>query len=316
MIQGDSVRVGQTLVKHPQLEAVGFTGSLRGGRALFDTAARRPRPIPVFAEMGSLNPIVISPRALEVRGEDIAAGLVNSVTLGCGQFCTKPGLVFVVDDATSQAFITRVAELMDQRQPGVLLNQAVLAHLSADVERTRATGHVSERTATDAVVLEGYSFPNTIFQTTAEQFIRDESLQNEHFGPVTLFVMCPTPDALFEAVDSLDGTLTATVHSEAEETGLTGELFSRLREKSGRLIWNSFPTGVEVVHAMQHGGPYPATTAPQTTSVGMTAIKRFMRPIAFQDLPDDLLPDALQDANPLNIWRIVDNQFTRDPIRP
>ncbi|HML20930.1 MAG TPA: aldehyde dehydrogenase (NADP(+)) [Aggregatilinea sp.] len=316
MIQGDSVRVGQTLVKHPQLEAVGFTGSLRGGRALFDTAARRPRPIPVFAEMGSLNPMVISPRALAVRGEDIAAGLVNSVTLGCGQFCTKPGLVFVVDDAVSQAFITRVAELMDQRQPGVLLNQAVLAHLSADVERTRATGHVSERTATDAVVLEGYSFPNTIFQTTAEQFIRDESLQNEHFGPVTLFVMCPTPDALFEAVDSLDGTLTATVHSEAEETGLTGELFSRLREKSGRLIWNSFPTGVEVVHAMQHGGPYPATTAPQTTSVGMTAIKRFMRPIAFQDLPDDLLPDALQNANPLNIWRIVDNQFTRDPIRP
>ncbi len=315
MLQGDTVRVGQTLVEHPQLEAVGFTGSLRGGRALFDTAARRPRPIPVFAEMGSINPIVISPQALAVRGDDIAAGLVNSVTLGGGQFCTKPGLVFVVDDAASQAFIARVAELMDQRQPGVLLNQAVLTHLSADVERTCATGHVSERTATDAVTPEGYSFPNTVFQTTGEQFIRDESLQNEHFGPVAIFVTCPTPDVLFEAVESLHGNLTATVHSEAEETGFTGELFSRLREKAGRLIWNGFPTGVEVVYAMQHGGPYPATTAPQTTSVGMTAIKRFMRPVAFQDLPDSLLPDALQDANPLNIWRVVDNQLTRDPLR-
>lgn len=314
MVQGDTVRVGQTLVEHPQLEAVGFTGSLRGGRALFDTAARRPRPIPVFAEMGSLNPVVISPQALAVRGEDIAAGLVNSVTLGCGQFCTKPGLVFVVDDDASQTFIARVAELMDQRQPGVLLNEAVLARLSVDVERTYATGRVSEQTVTDAVAPEGYSFPNTVFQTTAEQFIRDESLQDEHFGPVTMFVTCPTPDALFEAVESLHGNLTATVHSEPEESAFTSELFSRLREKAGRLIWNGFPTGVEVVYAMQHGGPYPATTAPQTTSVGLMAIKRFMRPVAFQDLPDALLPEALQDANPLNIWRVVDNQLTREPL--
>lgn len=315
LIQGDTVRVGQTLVEHPQLEAVGFTGSLRGGRALFDLAARRPRPIPVFAEMGSINPIVISPQALAVRGEDIGVGLVNSVTLGCGQFCTKPGLVFVIDDATSQAFIARVAELMDQRQPGVLLNGAILAHLTADVEQTRATGQVSERTGNDAVTPQGYCFPNTVFETTAEQFIHDQSLQNEHFGPVMMFVTCPTSDKLIEAVESLHGNLTATVHSEAEETAFSGELFSRLREKAGRLIWNGFPTGVEVGYAMQHGGPYPATTAPQTTSVGMTAIKRFMRPVAFQDFPDVLLPDALQDANPLNIWRTVDHQLTRDPIR-
>jgi 2,5-dioxopentanoate dehydrogenase len=315
MVQGDTVRVGQTLVEHPQLEAVGFTGSLRGGRALFDTAARRPRPIPVFAEMGSINPVVISPQALAVRGEDIATGLVNSITLGCGQFCTKPGLVFVVDDDASKAFIARVAELMDGRQPGVLLNQAILARLSADVERTCATGRVSERTTTDAVAPEGYSFPNTVFQTTVEQFIRDESLQDEHFGPVAMFVTCPTPDALLEAVEALHGNLTATVHSEPEESALTSELFSRLREKVGRLIWNGFPTGVEVGYAMQHGGPYPATTAPQTTSVGMMAIKRFMRPVAFQNLPDSLLPDALQDANPLNIWRVVDSQLTREPLR-
>ncbi|MBN2470908.1 MAG: aldehyde dehydrogenase (NADP(+)) [Anaerolineae bacterium] len=315
MVQGDTIRVGQTLVKHPQLEAVGFTGSLNGGRALFDSAASRPRPIPVFAEMGSINPVVISPQALATRAEDIASGLVTSVTLGCGQFCTKPGLVFVVDDDASRAFIARVAELMDQRQPGVLLNQAVLARLAEDVERTAATGGVAERTASDVVAPEGYCYPNTVFQTTAEQFIHDQSLQNEHFGPVTMFVTCPTPDALFEAVESLHGNLTATVHSEAEEAAFTGELFSRLREKVGRLIWNGFPTGVEVGYAMQHGGPYPATTAPQTTSVGVMAIKRFMRPVAYQNLPDALLPEALQDANPLNIWRVVDAQLTREPIR-
>src|SRR5690606_24647571 len=282
---------------------------------LFDTAARRPRPIPVFAEMGSVNPVVISPQALAVRGEAIAEGLVNSVTLGCGQFCTKPGLVFVVDDAASRAFIARVAELMAQRQPGVLLNQAVLTHLTAAVEHTRATGKVAEWTASDAPPSDGYRFPTTVFETTAEQFIRDASLQTEHFGPVTMFVTCPTPDALFEALESLHGNLTATVHSEAEETAFTSELFSRLREKAGRLIWNGFPTGVEVGYAMQHGGPYPATTAPQTTSVGVTAIKRFLRPIAFQNVPDALLPEALQDANPLNIWRVVDGQLTREPLR-
>src|SRR5690606_38337002 len=178
-----------------------------------------------------------------------------------------------------------------------------------------ATGSVSEWAAAAPEAPAGYSFPNTVFQTTAEQFIRDASLHNEHFGPVTMFVTCPTPAALFEAVEALHGTLTATVHSEPEEAAFTGELFSRLREKAGRLIWNGFPTGVEVGYAMQHGGPYPATTAPQTTSVGVMAIKRFMRPVAFQNIPDALLPEALQGSNPLNIWRVVDSRLTREPLR-
>jgi NADP-dependent aldehyde dehydrogenase len=314
LVQGNTVGVGQALVTHPQLEAVGFTGSLSGGRALFDAAAQRPRPIPVFAEMGSVNPIVILPQALKVRSEAIAQGLANSVTLGTGQFCTKPGLVLVVDNAESQAFVTRVSELMDHRQPGVLLNQATLNHLSRAVEQTLATGAVAERTEVDQIDPAGYCFPNTVLQTTAEAFIRDASLQNEHFGPVALFVMCPTLNDLYQAVEALHGNLTAAVHSEPEELAITGELFSRLREKAGRLIWNGFPTGVEVVYAMQHGGPYPATTTPQTTSVGLTAIKRFMRPVAFQDLPEALLPDALKNANPLNIWRIIDNELTRRPV--
>ncbi|RPJ00351.1 MAG: aldehyde dehydrogenase (NADP(+)) [Chloroflexi bacterium] len=315
MVQGSSVNVGQTLVTHPQLEAVGFTGSLRGGRALFDAAAQRPRPIPVYAEMGSVNPIVITPNALKARGEAIAEGLVNSVTLGTGQFCTKPGLVFVVDDAESRSLIGHVSGLMDQRQPGVLLNQAVLTHLSDQVEKTLASGSVTQRTAAASIPSESFCFPNTVLQTTSESFIRDESLQAEHFGPVTLFVMCPTLDDLVAAVDALHANLTAAVHAEDEDLTLAGALFSRLREKVGRLIWNGFPTGVEVVYAMQHGGPYPATTAPHTTSVGLTAIKRFMRPVAFQNMPDALLPDALKDANPLHIWRMVDHKLTRDPIR-
>lgn len=313
MLQGNTVDVGQALVAHPQLEAVGFTGSLGGGRALFDAAARRPRPIPVFAEMGSVNPMVITPNALKVRGDAIAEGLVTSVTLGSGQFCTNPGLVFVIDNAESQALITRVGELMDERQPAVLLNQAVQDNLSRAVAETMARASVAERTRVDKVDAGGYCYPNTVLQTTSQAFMSDATLQKEHFGPVTLFVVCPTFDAMRQAIDAVEGNLTATIHAEGDDLAMAGELFSLLREKAGRLIWNGYPTGVEVVYSMQHGGPYPATTAPQTTSVGLTAIKRFMRPVAFQNMPDALLPDALKNANPLNIWRIIDGELTRGP---
>jgi alpha-ketoglutaric semialdehyde dehydrogenase len=314
MLQGNTIDVGQALVAHPRLEALAFTGSLGGGRSLFDAAARRLRPIPVFAEMGSVNPVVLLPGALKARGEAIAQGLVGSVTLGAGQFCTNPGLVFVIDGAESQAFITRVSELMDQLRPGVLLSQAVLANLTRAVDDTLAHGSVSERTAVDQIDPTGFCYPNTVLQTTSEAFIRNDVLHKEHFGPVTLFVVCPAVGDLLVALDALQGNLSATIHAENEELGLAGELFCRLREKVGRLIWNGFPTGLDVVYAMQHGGPYPATTAPHTTSVGPMATKRFMRPVAYQNMPVDLLPDALKDANPLNIWRMVDNKLTRAPI--
>ncbi|MBN1430321.1 MAG: aldehyde dehydrogenase (NADP(+)) [Anaerolineae bacterium] len=314
MLQGSTTEVGQALVAHPLLEAVGFTGSLAGGRALFDAAAGRPRPIPVFAEMGSVNPVVITPNAVKARGEAIAEGLATAVTLGSGQFCTNPGLIFVFDDPESQSLIAQVGELMDRRRPGVLLNQATQDHLFKTVGETLEHPSVSKRTLVDDINAGGYCYPNTVLQTTSEAFIADESLQREHFGPVTLFVVCSSFDALCQAIDALKGNLTATVHAEADDLDMAGNLFSLLREKAGRLIWNGYPTGVEVVHAMQHGGPYPATTAPQTTSVGLTAVKRFMRPVAFQNIPDALLPDALKDANPLTIWRIVDDELTRKPI--
>lgn len=314
MLQGSTVEVGQALVTHPRLEAVGFTGSLGGGRALFDAAARRPRPIPVFAEMGSVNPIVILPGALKARGEAVAEGLANSVTLGSGQFCTGPGLVFVLDSAESQTLIARVSELMDQTPPGTLLNESVQINLSRAVEATLNRVSVVERTAVDQVNPACYCYPNTVLQTTSDAFVQDEALQKEHFGPVTMFVVCPTINDLHRALDALQGNLTASIHAEDEDMAVAGELFSRLREKVGRLIWNGFPTGVEVVYAMQHGGPYPATTAPHTTSVGLAAIKRFMRPVAFQNMPDPLLPDALKNANPGHILRLVNWTYTRNPI--
>lgn len=314
LLQGEGVEVGQALVAHPRLEAVGFTGSLRAGRALFDAAARRPRPIPVYAEMGSVNPVVILPGAVEARGAQIAEGLVNSVTLGSGQFCTNPGLVFLVDGPAARRFIDDVKERMAGRAPTVLLNEKIEQGLARAVAETLQRPGVEALTGGAVAPGGGYCYANTVLLTTGRAFREDAALQTEHFGPVTLFVVCASADDLRAALAALHGNLTATIHAETSEMETAAGLFDLLREKVGRLIWNGFPTGVEVVYAMQHGGPYPATTAPWTTSVGLTAIRRFMRPVAFQNMPDALLPPALQNRNPLNIWRIVDHELTRAPI--
>jgi NADP-dependent aldehyde dehydrogenase len=314
LIQGDSIEVGQTLVQHPLLETVAFTGSLRGGRALFDTAARRPRPIPVYAEMGSINPTVILPGAIEARGEAVADQLVASITLGAGQFCTNPGLILVEDTPAAQAFIDGVRQRMEQRESGVLLNANIEQGLARTVEQTLQRPAVKRLTGANTVQGTGYCYPNTVLQTTSVSFRADPGLQTEHFGPVTLFVLCESLPDIQATLATLHGSLTATIHGEPHELATAQALVDRLRERAGRLIWNGVPTGVEVVYAMQHGGPYPATTVATTTSVGMTAIRRFMRPVAFQNMPDALLPDALKNSNPLNIWRTVDNELTRAAI--
>lgn len=314
LLHGASVDVGQALVGHPQLAAVGFTGSLRGGRALFDAAARRETPIPVYAEMGSTNPVILLPAALQNRAAALAEGLAASVTLGAGQFCTNPGIVLLQDSPQAAQLIEDVASLMAAKPPQPMLNAPTQAGLARTVEQTAAKPHVTVRTGAQPLQAQGYLYPNTVMQTSGTAFISDGGLQIEHFGATTLFVVCADEAELLRAVDVLHGNLTATVHAEPSELTQVAALFDALREKVGRLILNSFPTGVEVVHAMQHGGPYPATTAPASTSVGMTAIKRFMRPVAFQGMPDALLPPALQDANPLGIMRIVDDVHTRAPL--
>lgn len=312
LVQGDSLEVGQNLVKHPQLAAVGFTGSLRGGRAIYDLAAQRPVPIPVYAEMGSINPIVILPDAIKTRAETIATGLVGSVTLGAGQFCTNPGLVLMIDTPETRTFIQLVTDKMDEAQPGVLLNANIEQGLAQTVDKTKA--HAQLLTGGHVIEGEAYCFAHTVFHTDSVTFRYDPWLQTEHFGPSTLFVTCNSVEDMQATIEVLHGNLAATIHAEESELESARALYDLLREKAGRLIWNGFPTGVAVTHAMQHGGPYPATTAPSSTSVGMTAIKRFMRPVAYQTVPQALLPDALKDANPLNIWRIVDNQTMREPI--
>jgi len=311
LIQGQSIDVGQNLVSHPGITAVGFTGSLRAGRAIYNTAAARPQPIPVYAEMGSINPVIMLPGALAGQPKRLADSLVGSLTLGSGQFCTNPGVILVIDSPDARAFIGDVSLKMAAAQSGVLLNAQIEYGIDLAVSKTLEKDSVVYLTGGKKISGESFCYANTVMQTSSAAFRSDPELQDEHFGPVTLFVVAESKEDLLHTIDTLEGNLTATVHAAENELEFAGALFERLQHKAGRLILNSFPTGVEVVHAMQHGGPYPATTAPGTTSVGMTAVKRFLRPVAFQGMPDQLLPQALHDDNPLGIWRIVDEQVTK-----
>jgi len=314
LLHGDRAEVGRALVEHPGIAAVGFTGSLVAGRAIFDAAAARPHPIPVYAEMGSVNPVVLLPGALAERGQAIAGELAASVTLGGGQFCTNPGLVFVIEGPETARFLPELAARVNDRPPCVLLSARIGEGLARAVSATLSKPAVALMAGTGRPAGPGGPFPPTVMRTTSASFRDDPGLQDEHFGPVTLVVVCESLDDLFRTLPSLHGTLTATVHASDLEKDTARALLSLLREKAGRLIWNGYPTGVEVVPAMHHGGPYPATTAPWSTSVGAAAIKRFLRPVAFQNVPQALLPEALQDANPLGILRLVDGDWTRRPI--
>jgi 2,5-dioxopentanoate dehydrogenase len=315
MVQGDGVEVGQTLVKHPLLEAVGFTGSLRGGRAIYDTAAQRPRPIPIYAEMGSINPVVIMPGSVEARGDALVDALVASATLGAGQYCTNPGLVLMLDSPDTDKFIQRYSEAMTAREPQVMLNAAIESGLARTVEQTVRSGGVDLLAGGETVTGGGFCYAHTVMKADSAAFRSNPHLHHEHFGPVTLFVTCASPDDMRRTLEAIEGQLTGTIHGENDEIEDARPLLQALTERVGRLIWNGVPTGVEVSHAQQHGGPYPATTAPWSTSVGMTAIKRFMRPVAYQNIPPALLPDALKNENPLNILRIVNSEYTREPIK-
>lgn len=314
LIQGDRAEVGQALVRHPGLAAVGFTGSLRAGRAIFDAAAARAHPIPVYAEMGSVNPVILLPGALGERGRVIAEELAASVTLGGGQFCTSPGLVFAIDGPEMERFLADFRECMEKRRPCALMSARIEQELSRSVSAALSKPEVERLTGGERADGPGYCYAPTVMRTTSAAFRDDPGMQAEHFGPATLVVVCGSVDDLLLTLESLHGTLTATVHSAAPEQGTARALLSLLREKAGRLIWNGYPTGVEVVPAMHHGGPYPATTAPWSTSVGPAAIRRFLRPVAFQNVPQSLLPEALQDANPLGILRLANGEWTRKPI--
>ena len=315
MVHGPSPAVGQALVSHPAIQAVGFTGSFRGGRALFDAAARREQPIPVFAEMGSANPVFVLPDALATRGEEIAKALAASVTLGCGQFCTNPGLTFVAPSAEAEAFVARLGGLLAESPAGTMVHAGIKAAYDAELEAVSAIPGVSvaARAAGRGPNVATEAQP-ALLLADAAAFAAHDRLGEEIYGPATLAVRCSSKEELLAAVRRLRGHLTATVHATERDLAGFPELLPLLARKAGRVVLNGVPTGVEVTHAMHHGGPWPATTDPRATSVGTAAILRFARPVSFQDVPSSLLPEELQDANPRGIWRLVDGRLTRDPL--
>jgi alpha-ketoglutaric semialdehyde dehydrogenase len=314
LIQSTRHDIAAALVRHPHTTAVGFTGSLRAGRALFDAAVSRPHPIPVYAEMGSVNPVFVLPGALADRAEAIAEGLKNSVTLGVGQFCTNPGLTIGMDDERFAHFVGRMQDLIGTAPPGTMLYPAIYESYESGVGRLSAIGGTRTiRSASGATPAECQARPS-VFATGAQTFMRHRELGEELFGPSTVVVGCASREEMEGVARSLDGQLTATIHGTAADLAEYASLVSILEHKAGRLIVNGFPTGVEVCPSMQHGGPYPATTDSKTTSVGTAAIHRFVRPVAYQNFPQSLLPIELQDANPRGIWRLVDNAMTRDAV--
>jgi NADP-dependent aldehyde dehydrogenase len=307
LLFGPGRDIGMALVKHPLIKAVGFTGSRAGGRALMDAGAARPEPIPVYAEMGSINPVFLLPGALAQSGNTLAAGLHASVTLGVGQFCTNPGLVFVEQTPASQTFVQKVQSLLAATPPGAMLTSDISAAYRAGVQKFSNVPGVERITPAAA---ESHPAKNealaTLFATDAKTFLSQRSLMDEIFGPSTLVIRCASREDMLSAAEGLEGQLTATIHGTPEDFAANADLLALLRTKVGRLVCNGFPTGVEVCHAMVHGGPYPATADGGSTSVGTRAIQRFVRPVCYQNFPDTALPDELKESNPLGIWRLVD----------
>jgi len=307
--------IGTELVSHPAIKAVGFTGSRAGGDALRQAAASRSGPIPVFAEMGSINPVFILPGAMSQRGEQIAVGLHASMTLGAGQFCTKPGLVLLANDDPARLFARKLCDLVASPSSFTLLNPGIRSAYKKGVAARSETGFAQKVAEGPAVAGSGCGAAAVLFQTDAESFLRHPSLGEELFGPATLLINYSTREHLLQLARRLEGHLTATIHGTEQDLAGCGDLVEILETKVGRIIFNGFPTGVEVCHAMVHGGPYPATSDGRTTSVGTMAILRFVRPVCFQDFPQQALPEELQNSNPLGIWRLVDGRPTRDPLR-
>jgi 2,5-dioxopentanoate dehydrogenase len=310
MLFGPGREVGMALVKHPLVKAVGFTGSRTGGRALMDAAAARHEPIPVYAEMGSINPVFLLPGALEKNADAIATGLQASVTLGVGQFCTNPGLVFVEKGSATQTFLQKLEQTMAATPAGTMLTADLCAAYRSGAEKFAKMPGVRSAASVKATADAGNAKAGAaLFVTDGATFLENRSLMDEVFGPSTLVVECESHDQMLAAARLLEGQLTATIHALPDELNASRDLVELLTAKAGRLLLNGFPTGVEVCHAMTHGGPYPATADGRSTSVGTRAIARFARPICYQNFPDAALPEELKESNPLRLWRLVNGKW-------
>ncbi|AOJ83090.1 MULTISPECIES: aldehyde dehydrogenase (NADP(+)) [Burkholderia] len=307
-----SREIGQALVADPRVKAVGFTGSRRGGVALMHIAAARHEPIPVYAEMSSINPVLLLPDALAARHDAIARQFVASLTLGAGQFCTNPGLILALDGPALRAFEAAAAAAVDAAAAATMLTPHIHASYGEGV--ARLASHDAVERLGEGPAGDRHQARAALFATTAHAFMTHAELRDEVFGPASLIVRCADVDTLHRVLKSLEGQLTIAAHLADGDAPLFAKLLPTLERRAGRILVNGFGTGVEVGHAMVHGGPFPATSDTRTTSVGARAIERFLRPVSYQDVPAALLPDALRDDNPLRIARRIDGVIAqREP---
>lgn len=312
MVHGKGNEIGLSLVRHPLTAAVAFTGSLRGGRALFDAASSRPDPIPFYGELGSVNPVFLLPGAMKERAEKIAEGFVTSLTMGVGQFCTNPGLVFGEQSEPMKAFLNKTAELVRAWAPSTMLHGGICQSFSDGVQRFGATPGV-QLVAQSSVPAssDAAQAPAMLFSTDAATFESSKSLHEEVFGPVSIVTHCGSTADLERIAESLGGQLTAAIHGTPDDLRQHARLVRILERKVGRIIFNGFGTGIEVCPSMHHGGPYPASTHSFFTSIGTAAIYRFVRPVCYQGFPDDYLPEAIRNQNAPKAWRMIDGEITQ-----
>lgn len=315
LLHGAGHAIGQALVKHPLTKAVAFTGSLRGGRALFDLAAARPQPIPVYAELGSSNPVFVLPGALKERGEQIAAGFIQSTTLGAGQFCTNPGLLLGLRGEAMSNFQQAVSRAAAEAPPATMLHAGIRDAYQrglAQIANTKGVNILGESKAKpDPAKTQAAC---VIFRTDVTTYTANPHLTEEVFGPNSIVIEADATEELERIAESLDGRLTATIHGTDADLLQHARLVRILERKVGRLVFNGFPTGVEVCHAMHHGGPYPAATDPHFTSIGSASIHRFVRPLCYQNFPDAALPPELRNRNERAIWRKIDGEITKADV--
>lgn len=310
----NGIDVGVALVRHPRIKAVGFTGSLAGGRALMDIAASRPEPIPCFAEMGSTNPVFLLPGALLERGEQIANGLYGSITGGAGQFCTKPGLVFLPRRQSDEMY-RKMRQFVSGTAPFTMLTRGIAAQFSESITKRREIPGVHTVAITaSAGKAGGFTTSAALLAADTEVLAANPGLVDEIFGPTSLLVSYGDRKEILGAAEALHGHLTASVFGTEEDLAENRDLIAILERKAGRIVFNGYPTGVEVSHAIVHGGPYPATSDGRSTSVGSQAIFRFARLVCYQNFPDRALPEELQNSNPRGILRMIDGVATRDAV--
>jgi NADP-dependent aldehyde dehydrogenase len=312
-LNSSGIEVGQQLVANPKIKAVGFTGSIKGGRALLDLAAKREEPIPVFAEMGSINPVLILPKALENRSEEIATTYAGSITLGTGQFCTNPGLILGIKSDALSAFINHLSQEIMDINTACMLHPDIKKAYNANKEKVIAQDHVSV-TANFASDVANNHAQQAVVSVNGNTFLENPNLHIEVFGPFSMVVQCENITELEQVIASLEGQLTGTVIADNDEISDYSNIIAALQNRVGRIIFNGVPTGVEVCESMVHGGPYPASTDSRFSAVGISSIKRWVRPFSYQSWPNHLLPDELKNENTLDIFRTIDQVRSKDKI--